>query len=258
MPWTFAHPAAVLPLRPLCPQRLSFGALVVGSISPDIGYYVGWFELAAAAHTLLGLVTICLPSGVALTALVRVLHGPVAGLLPYRHRQAILSLPPMPLPHSPMSAWMICISILIGAMTHVGWDSFTHGTGYLTSRWLVLRIPVLVLFTRPMPVFDLLQHASSAVGAAIVLVAYVRWLHRVDRGTVAASHVGERWRYSLLGALAVTALMVAVPVAYFESSRLGRINVAVFVVRYVMSFTAVFVVLVTAASLLLARRIRDA
>jgi hypothetical protein len=53
-------------------------------------------------------------------------------------------------------------------------------------------------------------------------------------------------------------LMVAVPVAYFESSRLGRINVALFVVRYVMSFTAVFVVLVTAASLLLARRIRDA
>jgi hypothetical protein len=39
-------------------------------------------------------------------------------------------------------------------MTHVAWDSFTHGTGYLTSRWLVLRIPVLVLFTRPMPVFD--------------------------------------------------------------------------------------------------------
>jgi hypothetical protein len=34
-------------------------------------------------------------------------------------------------------------------MTHVAWDSFTHGTGYLTSRWLVLRIPVLLLFTRP-------------------------------------------------------------------------------------------------------------
>jgi len=86
--------------------------------------------------------------------------------------------------------------------------------------------PVLVLFTRPIPVFYLLQHASSVVGAAIVLVAYVRWLRSVDRGTVAASHAGDRWRYSLLGALAVTASVVAMPVAYFESSRLARVKVA--------------------------------
>jgi hypothetical protein len=258
MPWTFAHPAAVLPLRPWCPHRLSFGALVVGSISPDIGYYVGWFDLATAAHTLLGLLTICLPSGLALTALVRVLHRPVAGLLPYRHRQAILSLPPMPLPKSPITAWTIGISVLIGAVSHVAWDSFTHGTGYLVSKWPALRMPVLVLFTRPIPVFDLLQHASSVVGASIVLVAYVRWLRSVGRGTAAASYAGDRWRYSLLGALAVTALVVAMPVAYFESSRLARVNVALFVVRYVMSFTTVFAVLVTTAGLLLARRIRDA
>jgi Domain of unknown function (DUF4184) len=50
MPWTLAHPAAVLPLRPLCPHRLSFGALVVGSVSPDIGYYVSCFDLARAAR----------------------------------------------------------------------------------------------------------------------------------------------------------------------------------------------------------------
>jgi WD40 repeat protein len=37
MPWTFAHPAAVLPLRKFCADRLSFAGLVVGSVSPDIG-----------------------------------------------------------------------------------------------------------------------------------------------------------------------------------------------------------------------------
>jgi len=76
MPWTFAHPAAVLPLRPL--RRLSFGALVVGSISPDIGYYVGHFDLAGAAHTLSGLVTLSLPTGLVLMVFVRLLHRPVA------------------------------------------------------------------------------------------------------------------------------------------------------------------------------------
>jgi hypothetical protein len=41
MPYPLAHPAAVLPLRRLCPRRLSFPALVVGSLCPDVGYPLG-------------------------------------------------------------------------------------------------------------------------------------------------------------------------------------------------------------------------
>jgi hypothetical protein len=37
MPWTFAHAAAVLPLRRCCPRRLHFPALVIGSLTPDFG-----------------------------------------------------------------------------------------------------------------------------------------------------------------------------------------------------------------------------
>jgi len=55
MPWTFVHPAAVLPLRKYFANRHLFGAVVVGSISPDFGYYVGRFDMATTAHTLLGL-----------------------------------------------------------------------------------------------------------------------------------------------------------------------------------------------------------
>ena len=39
MPWTFAHPAAILPLRRFCPAPLDFSALVIGSMVPDLGYY---------------------------------------------------------------------------------------------------------------------------------------------------------------------------------------------------------------------------
>ena len=50
MPWTFAHPAAVLPLRRFSgPGLLSFAALVIGSTSPDFLYYIGQFDLAAFA-----------------------------------------------------------------------------------------------------------------------------------------------------------------------------------------------------------------
>jgi len=49
MPFPVAHPAAVLPLRRYCPRYLSFPALVVGSLSPDLGYLFGhlhadWFS----------------------------------------------------------------------------------------------------------------------------------------------------------------------------------------------------------------------
>lgn len=94
MPWTFAHPAAVVFLRRAGP--LSFAGLVAGSMVPDIGYYVGRFDLASAAHRPLGLLTVCLPAGLVLVALLRVGHRPVAWLMPQPHRGALLSLPLAP------------------------------------------------------------------------------------------------------------------------------------------------------------------
>jgi hypothetical protein len=255
MPWTFAHPAAVLPLRPL--KCLSFGALVVGSIVPDISYYFGDFHLGARAHTLRGVFTLCLPTGLALIALVRVLHRPVAGLLPHPHRQALLSLPQMPR-LGLRTVWQVSVSVIIGGITHVAWDSFTHGTGYLVAMVPLLRISGFRLGTRTFRLFEVLQHASTALGVGVLFVAYVRWLRSIDPGS-AASHLSDRWRYGLLGALAVTSLVTALPVAYFVSASMsGNANIGLFVVRYVISCTTVFAVTLSAASLLVARRTHDA
>lgn len=253
MPWTFAHPAAVLPLRRL--KHLSFGALVVGSIAPDIGYYLGCFNFAAAAHTLRGLVTICLPTGLALVALVRILHRPVAILLPGPHRQALLGLPQMPPLASPMMLWQVSISVVIGATTHAAWDSLTHGTGYFVSMWPSLRNTAFILGTRSIPLFEMLQHASTALGMGVIAVAYVRWLRTVDLGSGDPDPLSDRWRYGLLGALALTSLVAAIPVTYFLStSKPGGTNVTISVVRYVISSTTVFVVTLSAAALWVSRR----
>jgi hypothetical protein len=253
MPWTFAHPAAVLPFRPL--KRLSFGALVVGSIAPDIGYYLGWFDLAAAAHTLLGLLTLCLPTGLALIALVRLLHRPVANLLPSPHGQALLSLPQMPRLTSPKMAWQVSIAVLIGATTHVAWDSFTHGTGYFVRLWPSLRIPVFELGTRTLPLYEVMQHASTAIGAGVLGIAYVRWLRTRDLDSAEPDPLGDRWRHGLLAALALTSLVAALPIAHFMSTpNLGRTNISLFVVRYVICCTTVFAVTLSAAALWVASR----
>src|SRR5450432_2076643 len=155
MPWTLVHPAAVLPLRRYCADRHLFGALVVGSVAPDIGYYFARFDIATIAHTLPGLFTVCLPSGLALLVLIRILHRPIAELLPRPHRQAILSLPPMPRLDNPTTFLYVSAAIIIGAATHNIWDSFTHRAGYIVVRWPLLRVPAFVLGARIIPVFDL-------------------------------------------------------------------------------------------------------
>ena len=256
MPWTLVHPAAVLPLRKYCANRHLFGALVVGSVSPDFGYYVGRFDIATTAHTLLGLFIVCLPTGLAVLVLIRILHRPVANLLPQPHRQAILSLTRMPQLSSPMTVLYVSASIIVGAVTHNVWDSFTHRAGYVVTRWPLLQLPAFMLGTKRLRVFEVLQHASTTIGLIIVIAAYLSWLRGTDRGTPAPSSFSDGWRYSILVALAAISLVLSIPVAYAISANVGPVSITLFVVRYVICATTIFVVTLSAASLLMAHRTR--
>ena len=257
MPWTFVHPAAVLPLRKYFANRHLFGAVVVGSISPDFGYYVGRFDMATTAHTLLGLLIVCLPTGLALLVLIRILHRPVANLLPQPHRQAILSLPRMPQLGSPMTVLYVSAAIIFGAVTHNIWDSFTHRAGYVVVRWSLLQMPAFVLGTKTLQVFEVLQHASTTIGLIIVVAAYVRWLRATDRGTAVPSSISDGWRYGILISLTVISLVLSIPVAHAVSATsVGPVNITLFVVRYVICATTIFGVTLSAVSLLIAHQTR--
>jgi hypothetical protein len=94
MPWTLSHPAIVLPLRRFSPQPLDFAALVIGSMTPDIGFYIDRFDLSTFAHTLPGSFLACLPTGVILLFFYYLFCRPVCYALPSPHRQALLPLCP--------------------------------------------------------------------------------------------------------------------------------------------------------------------
>jgi hypothetical protein len=55
MPFTFAHPAVVLPGGYLPKQWLSLTGLVVGSRTPDFEYFFRWRVLSLYSHTLAGI-----------------------------------------------------------------------------------------------------------------------------------------------------------------------------------------------------------
>lgn len=209
MPWTFAHPAAILPLQPLCPRWLSWPALILGSMAPDLSYYVGLHGWASTfCHTPLGVVTVCLPVSLLLLLLMLSFSAPLTILLPEPHR-AIAREALGPRRRADWASLATAVlSILLGAATHVFWDSFTH-PGRWGLEWLhALNRPAFAAVDRHVHVVSLLQYLSTVVGVAALAVMYRRALRARPRAAPTRRDA-QRVRVllaCLAGALAVGAL----------------------------------------------------
>ena len=211
MPWTLSHPAAVLPFRRLSPWSLDFAALVIGSMTPDIGYYIGNFALADLAHTLRGTFVACVPTGVIMLFILYVFSRPVCHSFPEPHRTSLQPLCPN-FPKNPMAWCIALLSLLFGAWTHNFWDAFTHRHGWLAERIPWLQQPVLTISSATFHVALLLQHLSTIVGFAIILVVYERWLRRHRSGKVADPE-SDTWRYLFWFAILALAFAISLPAA---------------------------------------------
>lgn len=169
MPFTISHVAAVLPLNR---KPLIFPALVIGSMSPDLLYFVPFVPNVHLTHTLMGVVVLCLPlSLVTLLLFYAVVAQPLSELLP-----GLKFLQPAgPFEFRPASRFLwIVSSILLGALTHIVWDSFTHIRGVAHFPWL--GITVLELSGRPLYLYKLLQYLGGVLGLLTLGVwAVLRW-----------------------------------------------------------------------------------
>lgn len=253
MPWTFAHPAAVLPFRKLCPRHLSFAGLVTGSMMPDVGYYVGHLSLGGRTHSLAGIVEICVPAGLVVLLLVRALHQPVARMLPAPHRQALLALAPAPSLLAPRALGISAASVLLGALTHVAWDAFTHASGYVVTRVAALQPPLFSFDGRVFHVYNVLQHASTVAGITLLAAWYVRFLRTpVADGT----RHRETARRALIAALLLVAAVCAFPFAYEDATHHGATVANAFLlgVHTLVYATTAFAVLLASTALALEYR----
>lgn len=202
MPWTFAHPAAVLPMRRFCPRYLHFSALVIGSLMPDVGFHLGLFALATYAHTFAGSLVICVPLGMALLICFSAVRRPLWHLLPQPHRDALEPLVAQPSAQGIGNTLRSAVSILLGAWSHIAWDSFTHRSGWSVAQVPALRGAVPVPWIGEVPLYNVLQHASTVAGVLILVLAYRSWLAS-QRTSLLAFAREDRWRYATLAALAI-------------------------------------------------------
>ncbi len=66
MPFTFSHPAMVLPFNYLSKRWISLTALVIGSITPDFEYFIRMKVASSYSHYWSGLLWFDLPLGLLL------------------------------------------------------------------------------------------------------------------------------------------------------------------------------------------------
>lgn len=210
MPWTFAHPAAILPLRQGADPRLVV-ALAMGTLAPDLAYYVGalpgvdargWGTLA---HGPLGWILLDAPLGALIAALLLACRAWLAGPLPQPYRGRLASLPPLQAGDAPMWARLLLASA-VGAATHLVWDGFTHAPGFFVQRLSWLRIEIGVLEDRRWQVFNVLQHLSTLIGLAALALVHARWRQRVRQGQRPDPTDGPR-SIGLLAALLLSAAL---------------------------------------------------
>lgn len=176
MPFTLAHPAAVLPLKRFCPRPLSFAGLVVGSIVPDAGYLFGHFKVDEFSHTFMGSFGFDLPAGILMVALFYGLRRRAVEFLPETQRRRFLPLCSQPVP----SIFVLVISILLGAWTHLLWDSFTHKNGWFVQRVPLLQLQMFEVRHHPILPSHIILYASSFAGVAWLCYVYEQLVQMAD------------------------------------------------------------------------------
>ena len=212
MPFTFAHPAAILPLRRF--RFLQTVPLIIGSLVPDVPYYFPariTNRIFLETHTLYASFSVCLPLGMALLILTLLLREPLTVLLGARARwiclRSIERFTERPL-HWPIAL----LSILIGTWTHIAWDSFTHQTGWTTTRVAALSAPISV-FGWDTEIAHFLQYISSVFGLVVLAIWFRRLVVRVPAAVI-EDQSRPRASWLVLAMITLASMLIGVSRAY--------------------------------------------
>jgi hypothetical protein len=177
---------------------------MIGSMAPDFGYFFSHSASRAVTHSVGGLFTFSLPVGLLVWLFyVAVLEKATITLLPDRwhtrfaHTDAI----------TPRLIALACVALLLGAVTHLVWDDFTHRFTWSTDHFPFLAGPTPGFSW--LPVYHLLHGLSSVVGLVILWI----WAHRLHRqparSLIRPYAVSERARIRACAFIAVVAIAFA-------------------------------------------------
>jgi hypothetical protein len=187
MPFTFSHPALVLPFLKVRSERICISALVIGSMIPDFEYFIRMKLSGRFSHTIPGMFLFDIPAG--LLVLV-IFHGFVKQPL-INNLTAYFSARLQPLKNFDFFNYFkkhpvgLITCLLIGTASHIFWDGFTHNDGLFAEYIPALLKPVVINGLPNLPVYRWLQHVSTGVGALIIFYVFHKMpehslAHKID------------------------------------------------------------------------------
>ena len=167
MPFTVSHVAAVLPMVGRS-EKLPAAALVIGSMAPDYPWFLTRGRTSQLSHSPLGVVTVDLAVGLLAFAVWRLwVQRPARDLVPRPLGERLPQPPGLAVRGLPWAA----LAVVLGALTHLVWDSFTHA-----GRWGVEVVPWLHTEHLGLPGYKWAQFASGLLGLAVLVIWSLRRL----------------------------------------------------------------------------------
>jgi hypothetical protein len=175
MPFTFTHPAIILPLTYLPRKWFSLTGLVIGSLTPDFEYFLRMRVKSNYSHTIEGIIWFDLPLGLLLAFIFHnIVRNSLIDNLPTFLKSKFSTFKQFEWNRLFFKNWLVVIiSILIGTASHLFWDSFTHDHGYFVEAIPSLK-NTIDIFRGQIPIFKILQHSSTLIGGLVIALAFYK------------------------------------------------------------------------------------
>lgn len=180
MPFTPSHTAIVLPL--LRSRYFSATALVIGSMAPDFEYFFTMNDKGYHGHTLAGIFYFDVPVTLLLAwCFHRFIKEPAINNLPYFFQRRLNELKYFQFDGYIKKYWLqFILSAVLGTLTHLFWDSFTHPNTWVVSNLSIYKTIVPINGAK-YPLYYALQLLSSYVGLGSITIYII--LMRPLKGT---------------------------------------------------------------------------
>lgn len=240
MPFTFSHPALIIPL--LRARRrwpwLSATGLIAGSVAPDFEKFFRLRLASGNSHTLASIFYFSCPVGLVLACLFHLLvRRPLLAHLPAALRGRLNQFAGFDwLAQLRRYPWGVWLSLAIGAALHLFWDGFTHNPNSTASLLPGLDRVVWIHY-RPVSLSQLLAIGSSGLGG--LAIAWAVWRMPVRRAGLSPgpAALGRYWGGAALvagGLLSQWLLLtrpglLAASIAAISASLLGILVISVYV-----------------------------
>tara|TARA_R110000868_G_scaffold410947_2_gene701022 strand:+ start:45 stop:776 length:732 start_codon:yes stop_codon:yes gene_type:complete len=222
MPFTFSHPAIILPLNYLPKKWISLTGLVIGSLTPDFEYFLRMKIESNFSHKFWGIFWFDLPLGILLTFVFHnIVKTDLFKNLPKFLNERFMTKEELNWNKHFAENWKIIIfSIFIGTLSHIFWDSFTHESGFFVK--LISELSnTIEIFGKEIKYLKVLQHFSTLIGGIVIAYSILKLPRFVAENTEIEM---KYWIFVLIVAISIISLKI---ITGENSTKIGNLIVSI-------------------------------